>query len=292
MKVRRTLFDSIYQFCVEFYLALILIIIVVPLWRIIMQSITPIAYRGSNLGAMVLPPWDWSFKAYTTMLGHGGFTNALKNSLIILSAGVTTSLFMTIPLAYVMAAKRFPGKKLLNLIVLIPFLFHAGLIPHFLVVRGLGMIDTFFAVFVPGAISVYNTFVMRSFFQGIPEELKESARIDGAGELKILVRIIMPLSKSILLTIGLFYAVYLWNDFFNPLVYLNKSSMAPLPIFLRNILMAASMNEYVEATAFAEASIQSIRAAAVILTSLPMVVAYPFIQKYFTKGTLLGSVKG
>jgi putative aldouronate transport system permease protein len=139
---------------------------------------------------------------------------------------------------------------------------------------------------------VYNTFVMKSFFQGIPEELRESARIDGASEITVLFRIILPLSKPILLTIGLFYGVHFWNDFFSALLYLNSSSLTPLPILLRNILMAASMNEYVEANAFSEASILSIKAAGVILASLPMVVAYPFIQKYFTKGTLLGGVKG
>lgn len=292
MKVRRTPFDSIYQFCVEGFLVLVLIVVAVPLWRVIMQSLTPIDYAGTNLGALVLPPTQWSFNAYRTMLTHSSFIRAAWNSAQILVGGVAVSLVLTIPLAYVLAAKTLPGKKILSGLVLIPFLFHPGLIPHYLVITGLGLTDKLIAVFLPGAISVYNTFVMKSFFQGIPEELRESARIDGASEFTILTRIIMPLSRPIILTIGLFYGVYFWNDFFNALLYLNDSALAPLPILLRNILLAASMNEYVEANAFSDASILSIKAASVILTSLPMVVAYPFIQKYFTKGTMLGSVKG
>jgi len=161
--------------------------------------------------------------------------------------------------------KTLPGRKILSTFILIPFLFNPGLIPNYLVITGLGLADKLAAVFLPGAISVYNTFVMKSFFQGIPEELRESARIDGASEITVLFRIILPLSKPILLTIGLFYGVHFWNDFFSALLYLNSSSLTPLPILLRNILMAASMNEYVEANAFSEASILSIKAAGVIL---------------------------
>ena len=292
MKIKRTLFDKAYQTMVEGFLALVLLVVAVPLWRVIMQSLTPIDFAGNNLQALALPPWDWSFKAYGQMLSHQSFIKAASNSLRILAGGVVTSLILTIPLAYVLAAKTLPGRKLLSTFILIPFLFNPGLIPNYLVITGLGLADKLLAVFLPGAISVYNTFVMKSFFQGIPEELRESARIDGASEFSVLFRIILPLSKPILLTIGLFYGVHFWNDFFSPLLYLNDAELTPLPILLRNILMAASMNEYVEANAFSEASILSIKAAGVILASLPMIIAYPFIQKYFTKGTLLGSVKG
>ncbi len=268
MKIKRTPFDRVYQTAVEGFLALVLLLVAVPLWRVVMQSLTPIDFAGNNLQALALPPWDWSFKAYGQMLSHQSFIRAASNSLRILAGGVAASLILTIPLAYVLAAKTLPGRKILSTFILIPFLFNPGLIPNYLVITGLGLADKLLAVFLPGAISVYNTFVMKSFFQGIPEELRESARIDGAS------------------------GVHFWNDFFSPLLYLNDSELAPLPILLRNILMAASMNEYVEANAFSEASILSIKAAGVILASLPMIIAYPFIQKYFTKGTLLGSVKG
>lgn len=292
MRVRRSFNDALFQGLVEAFLAIILVVITLPLWRVIMQSLTPIDFPGSNLDAMLMLPGQWSFEAYKTMLGHSAFIRAAANSFRILVGGVATSLVLTTPLAYVLASRTLPGRKIISTFILIPFLFNPGLIPNYLVITGLGLTDKFMAVFLPGAISVYNTFVMRSFFQGIPEELRESARIDGASELSILMSIILPLSKPIMLSIGLFYGVHFWNDFFSALLYLNDSRLKPLPVLLRDILLAAGVNEYVEADAFGHASILSIKAASVILASLPMVIAYPFIQKYFTRGTLLGSVKG
>jgi putative aldouronate transport system permease protein len=292
VRVRRTAFDAAYQTVVESILILILILVTVPLWRMVLQSVAPLTFMGSNLEGLFLPPWKWNFSAYAQLLQHPSFVHAAGNSFRILLGGVATSLVLTIPLAYVLSIKTLPGRKLLSGLILIPFLFNPGLIPNYLVVTKLGLADKLAAVFLPAAVSVYNTFVMKSFFEGIPEELKEAARIDGASELYILSRIVLPLSKAILLTIGLFYGVTFWNDFFTPLLYLNKSSLMPLPVLLRNILLAASVNDYVEANAFSDASMAAIKAASVFLTAAPMVIAYPFIQKYFTKGTLLGSVKG
>ena len=133
---------------------------------------------------------------------------------------------------------------------------------------------------------------MRQFFDGIPGELKESARIDGCSEIQVLIKIILPLSKAIVMTIGLYYGVSFWNNFFNAMLYISDNYLYPLPILLRNILMASGMNEFVEVNAFGNAPVQAIKAASVFLSAIPMVIAYPFIQKYFTKGTLLGSVKG
>jgi putative aldouronate transport system permease protein len=292
MRVRRTAFDTAYQTIVEFILLVILILVTVPLWRMVLQSVTPLTFMGSNLEGLFLPPWKWDFSAYAQLLQHPSFLHAAGNSFRILIGGVATSLVLTVPLAYVLSIKTLPGRKILSGLILVPFLFNPGLIPNYLVVTKLGLADKLAAVFLPAAVSVYNTFVMKSFFEGIPEELKEAARIDGASELYILSRIVLPLSKPILLTIGLFYGVTFWNDFFTPLLYLNKSSLMPLPVLLRNILLAASVNDYVEANAFSDASMAAIKAASVFLTAAPMVIAYPFIQKYFTKGTLLGSVKG
>jgi putative aldouronate transport system permease protein len=174
---------------------------------------------------------------------------------------------------------------------LIPFLFNAGLIPTYLVVQKFDLINTFWAVILPGGINIYNTLVMKSFFEGLPEELKEAARLDGANEIQVLFHVVLPLSKPILLTVGLWYAVGHWNEFFNAILYLNDANLQPLPVLLRNILLAANMNEYVEYDAFSSASVQAIKAAGVFITMLPMVLLYPWIQRYFTKGTLLGGVK-
>ena len=175
---------------------------------------------------------------------------------------------------------------------MIPHMFNVGMIPTYLVVTGLGLTNHLIAVFLPVALTTYNCLIMKGFFDGIPEELKESARIDGAAEWYVLVAIILPLSKAIILTIGLYYGVSFWNDFFHAMLYLSDNKLNPLPILLRNILMASGMNEFVEVNAFGNADVASIKAASVFLSAIPMVIAYPFIQKYFTKGTMLGSVKG
>ena len=284
--------DKAFYICLDIFLVFILLIVVVPIWSTITLSFRPNTFIGTNLGGMFLAPWKWSTAAYEALLGNNGFLKAFLNSLKVLVFGVTTSLLLTIPMAYSMSVKSLPGRKILNTFVLIPYLFNVGMIPTYLVVQNLGMIDHLAAIYLPGAIGTYNCIIMKGFFEGIPEELKESARIDGAPEWYVLVRIILPLSKPIIMTIGLYYGVSFWNDFFHAMLYLNDNNLQPLPILLRNILIGSSMNEVVEVNAFGNAPISAIKAASVFMSAIPMIIAYPFIQKYFTKGTLLGSVKG
>jgi putative aldouronate transport system permease protein len=292
VKVRLSLSDAIFYHALDGFLVLVLIIVAVPMWSTITLSLRPNDFIGSNLEGMFLGPWKWSTAAYKALLGNNGFLNAFGNSLKILLAGVACSLFLTIPLAYVLSVRSLPGRKFLNVFILIPYLFNVGMIPAYLVVTRLGLINHLAAIFLPGAISTYNCLIMRGFFEGIPDELKESARIDGAAEWYVLVRIILPLSKPIIMSIGLYYGVTFWNDFFNAMLYINNNALQPLPILLRNILMASGMNEFVEVNAFGNANVQAIKAASVFMAAIPMIIAYPFIQKYFAKGTLLGSVKG
>ena len=292
LTVRLTAGDRVFYTVVDILLALVLVIVFIPMWSTITLSFRPNTFIGSNLEGMFLAPWKWSNAAYRALLGNRGFLNAFINSGKIFIFGVAASLFLTIPLAYVLSVKTLPGRKFLNVLILLPYLFNVGLIPTYLVVTKLGLTNTLAAIFLPGAVGTYNCLIMRGFFEGIPEELKESARIDGAAEWLVLLRIILPLSKPIIMTIGLYYGVSFWNDFFNAMLYINNNALQPLPILLRNILMATGMNEFVEVNAFGEAPIQAIKAASVFMAAIPMIAAYPFIQKYFTKGTLLGSVKG
>ncbi len=290
--VRLTGADKSFYILVDIFLWLMLFIIAIPMWSTITLSFRPNDFIGSNVEGMFLMPWHWSTAAYKALLGNNGFIMAFSNSLKILVMGVACSLLLTIPLAYVLSVQTLPGRKWLNLLIIVPYVFNVGMIPSYLLVTHLGLIDKLVAVFLPGAISTYNCIIMRSFFEGIPNELKESARIDGCSEIGVLIRIVLPLSKAIILTVGLFYGVSFWNDFFHAMLYLNRNDLQPLPILLRNILMASGMNEYVEVNAFGEAPIAAIKAASVFMSAIPMIIAYPFIQKYFTKGTLLGSVKG
>jgi len=290
--IRLTFTDRLFYLCIDAFLVFVLVIVAIPMWSTITLSFRPNTFMGSNLEGMFLSPGRWSFAAYRALLGNNGFLNAFVNSFKIFVFGVATALFLTVPLAYVLSVKTMPGRRLLTVIVLIPYLFSVGLIPSYLVVTRLGLSNHLAAIFLPAAISTYNCLIMRGFFEGIPDELKESARIDGASEITVLLRIVLPLSKPIIMTIGLYYGVSFWNDFFHAMLYINKNALQPLPILLRNILMASGMNEFVESSAFGEAPIQAIKAASVFMAAIPMILAYPFIQKYFTKGTLLGSVKG
>jgi putative aldouronate transport system permease protein len=269
----------------------VLIVIVVPFWRVIVTAVTPLEIYTRQGVPFFLSPTEWTPEAFRQLLGHRLFPRAMLNSAIITLSGTAISLLLTVPLAYGLSARTLPGRRLVLMLILFTWLFHPGLVPVYLLVTDLKLTNSFFAIILPPAVSVYNTFVMMSFFQGLPEELKEAARIDGANELQVLWRVVLPLSKPILLTIGLFYAVYFWNEFFTPILYLSDNDLMPLPVLLRNILISASFNEYVEFNAFSSSSLDSLKAAAVLITTLPMFLLYPWIQRYFTKGTLVGGVK-
>lgn len=283
--------DLLFQILVNVLLIAILVAVMIPLWKVFMMSVTPLNFIDTKAFGLWLAPTQWSFEAYKQLLGHPSFLRATTNSTIITVGGVIINMLLTVPFAYALSNRSLPGRNFFITLVMIPFLFNAGLIPTYLVVQKLDLIDTFWAVILPGGINIYNLLVMKSFFEGLPDELKEAARLDGANEMQVLWYVVLPLSRPILLTIGLFYAVGHWNEFFSAILYLNDAKLQPLPILLRNILLAANMNEYVEYDAFSSASVQAIKAASVFLTMLPMVLIYPWIQRYFTKGTLLGGVK-
>ncbi len=280
-----------YQIFLVVVLTIVLLLIVVPFWQVIVTAFTPLDVYTQQGVPFFLNPADWSTEAFRQLLSHPLFPRAMRNSAIITLGGTFISLVLTVPLAYGLSVTGLPGRKLILFFILFTFLFNPGLVPTYLLVTRLGLTNNFLAVILPPAVSVWNTLIMMSFFQGLPEELKEAARMDGASELQVLVKIILPLSKPIMLTIGLFYAVHFWNEFFTPILYLNNNALMPLPVLLRNILISASFNEYVEYNAFSSTSIESLKAAGVLITMLPMLLVYPWIQRYFTKGTLVGGVK-
>lgn len=282
----------IYQFFLVLFLLLLFFIIVVPFWQVIMTAVVPLDIYTREGVQFFLNPMDWSFEAFAQLMGHSQFPRALWNSAIITMLGVTISMTLTVPLAYGLSNRHLPGRKLLMGLILFTYLFSPGLIPVYLLVTGMKLTNNFLAVVLPPAVSVYNTFIMMSFFEGLPEDFKDAARIDCANEFQVLWHVILPLSKPILLTIGLFYAVYFWNEFFTPMLYLSDNKLLPLPVLLRNILISASFNEFVEYDAFSTTAIESLKAAGVLITMLPMLLIYPWIQRYFTKGTLAGGVKG
>ncbi len=283
--------DLGFQIVVNGILLAVLLAVALPLWRVLITSFTPLDVFNKEGVPFFLWPWQASLAAYQQLLGQASFLRATLNSIVITVTGTALSLALTVPLAYALSARTLPGRNLITTLVLFTFLFHPGLVPNYLLVTKLGLINNILAIILPPAVSVYNMLVMKAFFESIPEEVKEAARMDGANELQVLWIVVLPLSVPILLTIGLFYAVGYWNEFFTPILYLNDARLQPLPNLLREILSSASMSEYLEYNAYSAASIDSLKSASVLLTMLPMLFVYPWIQTHFTKGTLLGSVK-
>jgi putative aldouronate transport system permease protein len=289
--IKRNIDNTTFNWVVVILLILVVAAVLIPLWYVVIVSLTPLSVNQLQGYNLLLPPNQWSLEAYKQLLGQDAFIRALLNSCIITISGVTINMILTTLTAYALTFKDPPGRNIFLSLILFTFLFNAGIIPTYLVVQNLNLLNTYPAVILPGAISVYNLFVMKTFFQNLPTGLRESAIMDGANELQVLWHIVLPLSRPILLTIAMFYAVGHWNEFFLPILYLSDSNLMPLPVLLRNILTAASMNDYVGQDALSTTPQDALKMAAVILTMLPMLFIYPWIQRYFTKGVLIGGIK-
>ena len=285
VKTATTRGDKLFDFGINTFLILVLIVTIVPLAYVVIISVAPLVLPNQPTPLV-------SFAAYSELLTQASFLRATINSTVLLIGGVGLNMILTTLSAFALSRKSLPGRGAILTFILFTFLFNAGLIPQFLLVKNLGLLDTLPSVVLPGAISVYNLLIMMAFLQNLPESLGEAARIDGASEFQVLRYVILPLSKPILLTVALFYAVNNWNEFFLPILFLNDKDLMPLPVVLRDILSSLNSSEYIDNNRQATiASPEAIKMAAVILTTLPMLMIYPWIQRHFTKGVLLGGVK-
>ncbi len=240
-------------------------------------------------------PVDFTVNAYQLVLENQMFWVGYRNTILYTVLGTLIALFMTVICAYPLSKKGLRGKKFFTAFIVFTMFFNGGLIPTFLVIRMLGMMDTIWSIVVPGAIGVYYMIIIRTYFQSLPPSLEEAAMIDGLNYIQILYKIILPLSKPMLATIGLFYAVYFWNNWFYPMIFLNDSSLYPVTLYLRNIVMgmelAARSGEMRNQTAMRTTGV-SVRSASIMLVAIPIMCIYPFVQKYFIKGLMIGSLKG
>jgi putative aldouronate transport system permease protein len=247
-------------------------------------------------GFVGLWPVDLNFDSYRLLVNGTPIVGAFRNSLIITVVGTVINMIFTILAAYPLSRKYFYGRKFFTMLVLFTLLFGAGLIPNYLLIKSLGMINTYWALWIPGLVGVYNMLVLKTFFESIPSELEEAARMDGCGDTRLIVQIILPLSMPVIATLILFYAVGHWNSFFNVLIYINSSSKHNLTVLVQNLILNSQLAQQVTEgiqDQFAETvTPQSIQSAGVIFTLLPMLIVYPFLQKYFVKGVLIGSIKG
>ncbi|MGN5636780.1 carbohydrate ABC transporter permease [Streptomyces sp. AC154] len=240
---------------------------------------------------LVLWPDHPNLDAYRTIFTGGVVTRALLVSVGITVFGTLASLLVTIGMAYGLSRREVTGSRPILMIALFTMLFNAGIIPNFLLVKGLGLYDTYAALVMPTLVSAFNLVVLRSFFMSLPDELYDAAKVDGAGDIRILVRIVLPLSKAVLAVISLFYAVTYWNAFFNSLLYLNDSDKWPLPMVLRTyVLQGQSLNSASAGEVLAPQ--QAVQMAVLVIAVVPILCVYPFLQRYFTKGVLTGAVKG
>jgi putative aldouronate transport system permease protein len=246
-------------------------------------------------GGLVLLPDKVSFAAYDAILSGGVVTRATLVSLGVTVVGTALSLLATTLLAYGLSRSGSFGHKPFLMIVLFALLFTPGIIPSYLIVKSFGLLDTYWSLILPVLINAFNVIILRAFFMELPSEVIDSARIDGAGDFGILWRIVLPLSKGALAVIGLFYAVGYWNAFFSALLYLNDTAMWPLQLVLRTYVVNQSQVGVDQLGGASGADLppqEAIQMAILVLSIIPILVVYPFVQRHFTKGVLIGAVKG
>ncbi|GMK42036.1 protein LplC [Paenibacillus sp. CCS19] len=245
--------------------------------------------------AVFLIPETFTLNAYKFIFSTDTIVKSIGVSIYVTTIGTLVNLAFTVTMAYALAKRGLMGRNLVLNLVIFSMLFGGGMIPTYLVIRDLHLLDTYWALMLPGAINAFNLIIVKNFFQELPPELEEAARIDGCSEIGLLLRIVLPLSAPVLATFTLFYAVGHWNDFFSSLLYLNDPQKWPLQVLLRQIVLlsqaaAGDMNSM--DPNFVKPPEQSIKMAVIVVGTVPILLVYPFLQKHFAKGVLLGSVKG
>ncbi|MFC0331956.1 carbohydrate ABC transporter permease [Paenibacillus sepulcri] len=272
-------------------LAVIGLITVLPFLFVISGSL--VSSEELLVKKIVFIPTNISWDAYRFIFATKVIYQSLLNTVLITVVGTFINLLMTTLMAYPLSKKTLRGRSKIMLLVVFTMLFNGGIIPTYLVVKSFSMLDTYWSLWIPSAISAFNLILLRNFFQQLPEGLEESAKIDGCNELRILFSIVLPLSLPAMATFALFYAVGHWNSFFSAVIYINDSNMWPIQVWLRQIVML-SAGGFGDAGALSEVVVppESIKYSVIVVAALPVLLLYPLLQKHFAKGVLLGSVKG
>ena len=272
------------EFLIYFVLAVSAFICIVPFWYVITSSL-------SKVGGFLIH--DFTLDAYKYIFSTHTLPRSLMLTAYITIAGTILKLFFTSLMAYSLAEKSLPGRALFLRMIIFTMLFGGGMIPTYFVVKQTGLINSLWSIIIPGLISPFNLIVLKNFFESIPNDLKESARIDGCHEIIILFRIIMPISLPSLATFGLFYAVGIWNTYMSALLYIQKSDMWPIQVLLRRIVyVSAGLGDAETIDSDLVSLSQSIKMAVIMVATIPILCVYPFLQKYFTKRIMVGSIKG
>lgn len=294
-KVKETVGDRIFNVTLIIVLVIIDLIMLYPFLYVFS---TAISNQGEVMAGNVwLYPVGFDMTAMKQIIQYPLFLNSYKNTIIYSVCGTIMTLLLTSLTAYPLSRPNFRSRGVIAKIYLFTMFFGGGMIPTYLVYRSYGLVDNPLVMILPGALSAWNIILCRTFFQGIPDSLHESAYLDGASDLTILAKIVMPLSKPVLSTIALFTMVGIWNNYFTGLLYFNDNTKFPLQLILRMILINSSMSNGSGADKnmidfMQKASTQSLKSCSIVISILPIICVYPFIQKYFVKGVMIGSVKG
>lgn len=275
------------------FLILCALCVIIPFYNVVVISLA--TEKEYILNPLMLFPKEPTLESYRELFRDGRIFIGYKTTLSILVIALPLGLFLTTCFAYGMSRPDYPGKKFIFYFVLVTMLFSGGVIPLYLLMKGLHLTNSIWSVILASLMSTYYMILMRSFFASIPESLIESAKLDGASEWKILFLVVLPLSTPILATITLFIAVDRWNEWYNAMIFIQKGSMQPLQLVLRSIVIDSNIDQFVTAGGSIEMDRQNftmgLKTAAIICTMLPVMCVYPFVQKYFTKGIMLGAVK-
>ncbi len=287
--------DRIFTTIAVSAVSLLTVIVLLPMINVVAASFS--APAAVNAGKVYLWPVNFSFQNYKTILSYQSVWMGYRNTIFYTAVGTFINVAMTMICAYPLAQRSFSGRKVLSMLFFIPMIFKGGMIPNYMLMRDLDFINKVWSILLPGAINIYNMIVARTFIQStIPESLEEAARIDGCSPARYFVSFVLPLSKTIIAVIAMYYAVAHWNDYFNAFLYINKRELYPLQLFLREILVNSQFDASVMSDPEAARQLQgladTLKYVIIVVATLPLMCIYPFVQKYFIKGVMIGSVKG
>ena len=288
-KIKTSLGSKIFDACNIIILGLIALSTIYPFWDSLVVSFSSLkSYLSTNFH---LWPSEWSLEAYAYMFGNETLWSSYLNSIFITVVGTIINMLLTIMTAYVLSKKDLKGHRVIMFGAVFTMMFSGGIIPLYMVIKDLKMMNTLWSMIIPTAISTYNLIVLRNFFNALPQSVEESAMMDGCTEVGVLFRIVIPISKPAITTVALYYAVDHWNDFFSAVMYINEQKKWPLQLFLRSMLFENDM-AYASGGESLYLLGQPMKMAAVMMAIIPIMCVYPFFQKHFAKGVMLGAVKG
>ena len=292
--MRKTKGERIGNIIICAILMLVTFITIYPFWHVLMYSLSN--SQAASSGGLFFWPRQFDLTGYKLVLQQTQLYTAYANTISRTVVGTAISLLLTATLAYPLSLPRLKGRKFLCMAIFFTMLFSGGMIPTYLLVNNLGLIDTFWALVLPNAMTAYNLFIMRNYFQSLPASLEESARIDGASPLRILFKIILPISTPTLAAVGMFYGVHNWNSYLDGVLYINTSSLQILQVYLRNLFASAGAGAVLsgvqDISAASKITEETLKMVTISVSVIPVLLVYPYLQKYYTKGVTVGAVKG